>query len=61
VDKRVKAHQDVEERLGDEREARLMTKIDTLIQRLVDHGSLPAPSPSGSWPLHGHCRHGDEG
>lgn len=61
IDKRAKSAEEVAERRSQAMEERLTGRLENLMQRLIDAGHLPAPSPSGSWPLHQHRRHGDEG
>jgi hypothetical protein len=60
VDRRVKAHEVVEDERAEARHQSLLTEIRHLTDRLVDAGALPASSPSGAWPLHDHRRHGDK-
>jgi hypothetical protein len=51
VDKRVKAHEVVEEAQAESRHQSLLTEIRHLQGRLVDAGVLPAATSSGTWKL----------
>lgn len=51
MDKRVEQHEVLEEIRAEQRHSELLGVIERLQERLVDHGVIPGPTPSGSWPV----------
>ena len=47
----IKAHEKVEMERDERRHEEIMGALRMLVQRLIDHGVLPEPSPTGPWPI----------